>query len=124
MAKAHITTKSGARVVIEGDAAEVARIVSQIDHPPHSATMKDSVVVRGRAAKRSKKPLTINELVIGLKEEGFFDKPKNLSEIAAELAKSGYLYPTTTLSGVVLGLLKGKELTRTKKDGKWVYGKR
>ncbi|HKW28833.1 MAG TPA: hypothetical protein VJT54_05825 [Verrucomicrobiae bacterium] len=124
MAKAHITTKSGAQVIIEGDAAEVAKIVSQIDQPPHVSAPKEAdTTPRHKEAKQKKAP-TISDLVINLKREGFFDKPKSLGEIGAELEKSGYLYPATTLSGIVLSLLKKKELTRTQKDGKWVYGKR
>ena len=124
MAKAHITTKSGARVVIEGNAVEVARIVSQIDQTPHRTAFKEDSATPRRVEKGRKKSLSATELVINLREKGFFDKPKNLSEIAAELEKSGYLYPTTTLSGVVLSLKKRKDLTRAKKDGKWAYGKR
>ena len=124
MAKAHIKTKSGAQITIEGDATEVAKIVAQIDQPTHTQTLKESSTAARRSESTKKTSRTIGDLVVGLKHEGFFDKPKSLGEIAAELEKSGYLYPTTTLSGVVLSLLKSKELTRTKKDGKWVYGKR
>lgn len=124
MATVNITTKSGTRITIEGAATEVARIVAEIEQPPHPRSHKTQSEAVAPAPKARKTSPSIGEMLIALKEEKFFDKPKNLSEIAAELEKSGYLYPTTTLSGVVLSLLKRKQLTRTKKAGKWVYGKR
>jgi hypothetical protein len=124
MAKAQITTRSGTQVTIEGDAAEVARIVSQVDQTPYRRHTKGASTRTANTGKSGRKSLSISELVIGLKHERFFDKPKNLSEIAAELEKSGYLYPTTTLSGIVLSLVKRKELTRARREAKWVYGRR
>jgi hypothetical protein len=61
--------------------------------------------------------------MIGLKEEGYFDKPKALGDITQALEEKGYLYPVTTLSGVVLSLVKNKHLRRKKVEGRWVYGK-
>jgi hypothetical protein len=58
-----------------------------------------------------------------LREEGFFNKPRGLTEIAKALEERGYIYPVTTLSGVVLGLVQRKDLGRKKVEGRWVYGK-
>lgn len=124
MATVNITTKSGTRITIQGSAGEVARIVAEIDQPSHGATKKAARENPTPAAKGRKTTPSIGEMLIGLKQDKFFDKPKSLSQIAAELEKSGYMYPTTTLSGVVLSLLKKKHLTRAKKDGQWAYGKR
>jgi hypothetical protein len=58
-----------------------------------------------------------------LKEDGFFEKPKSLADISKALEEQGYLYPVTSLSGVVLGLVQKKVLRRKKVDKKWGYGK-
>jgi hypothetical protein len=71
-----------------------------------------------------KKRESAADRVASLKEEGFFNQPKSLSAVATELEKSGYLYPVTTLSGVMLGLVQRRLLARVKKEGIWVYGKR
>jgi hypothetical protein len=58
-----------------------------------------------------------------LKEDGFFDKRKGLAEISKALEEKGYIYPVTTLSGVMLGLVQKRLLGRRKVEGRWVYGK-
>ena len=64
-----------------------------------------------------------SDLIVELREDGFFAKPKTLGEIAEALERIGYIYPTTTLSGVVIGLVQKKLLGRKRVNGKWVYGK-
>lgn len=73
--------------------------------------------------KDQKKRAAASDLVVDLKEEGFFEKPRGLGDISKALEEKGYLYPLTTLSGVVLGLVQRRLLGRKKVDGKWVYGK-
>ncbi len=41
-----------------------------------------------------------------------------------KLEESGHLCPVTTLSGVMLGLVQKRLLSRVKRDGVWMYGKR
>ena len=64
-----------------------------------------------------------SDLVVELKEDRFFDKPKGLAEISKALEEKGFIYPVTTLSGVVLGLVQKRLLGRKKLEGRWVYGK-
>lgn len=123
MAKAHIKTKTGCFITIEGDAAEVARIVMQVGNGSHPADVKQ-LTPEQKEKRQARKAATATNLVVELKEEGFFDKPKSLAEVGIEIEKSGYLYPLTTLSGVMLGLVQKRMLTRMKKDKRWVYGKR
>jgi hypothetical protein len=81
-------------------------------------------IARSRTTKKDeKKREGASDLIVGLREAGFFEKPKALSEIADALEEKGYLYPVTTLSGVMLGLVKKKDLRRKKHEGRWVYGK-
>jgi hypothetical protein len=45
-------------------------------------------------------------------------------EYRIKLEEGGFMYPVTTLSGVMLSLVQKKILSRKKVDGMWVYGKR
>lgn len=78
----------------------------------------------GRATKHvSQKPMTrkaggpqgyVEEMV----EDGFFKKPKTISEVKAELENRGHHIPVTSLSGPMQKLCQKKVLRRQKPDGK------
>jgi hypothetical protein len=123
MAKARIKTPSGTEITIEGDPAEVAKIISQMNQAPVAATSRKQSPEKERK-RELKKEQTASDLIAALKEERFFDKPRALVEVAARLENEGRLYPVTTLSGVMLSLVQKKILTRIKREGLWVYGKR
>lgn len=123
MAKATIKSKTGAIINIEGTEEEVSNIISQFER---SATVNQVKKVQSRRSiikKEQRKRSAASNLIIELKEDGFLDKPKTLLEISTKLEEKGYIYPVTTLSGVMIGLVKKKLLGRKKSDGKWVYGK-
>jgi hypothetical protein len=123
MAKATIKSKTGATITIEGSQEEVSNIIAVFEKKSVVGHAKEAIA-RAKTTKRSeRKKDSASDLIIGLREEGFFEKPKSLGDIGAALEEKGFLYPSTTLSGVVLGLLKKRELRRKKSEGKWVYGK-
>jgi hypothetical protein len=123
MPKATIKTTTGATITIEGTQEEVSKIISNYENSSVVGNAKKSVA-RIKSGKRAeKKRESAGELIVALKEDGFFEKPKTLGEIGSALEERGYLYPVTSLSGVVLGLLKRQELRRKKMEGKWKYGK-
>jgi hypothetical protein len=124
MAKAHITTQHGTTIVIEGDAKEVAAVVSQIQSVGSSSRRESRTSKPKREARDRQKRESASDLIVTLKEESFFDKPKALSEITAKLEETGHLIPVTSLSGVMLGLVQKRILSRVKREGVWVYGKR
>ena len=122
MARATISTKSGAVVTIEGNPAEVAALVERLEGTAaapgrRGAPEKDA----GSDAREVASGPTA--LVLRLRDGGFFDKPRTLSDIGRALQEMGYLYPATTLSGVALNLLKRGRLHRKRDAGKWVYGR-
>lgn len=123
MAKATIKTATGAVITVEGSESEVSNILSTYEGAGAVGKVKGGGAKRQQATRTKKKRLAASDLIIGLRERGFFAKPKSLSEVSAALEELGFLYPVTTLSGVVLGLVKRKELRRKKIDGKWAYGK-
>jgi len=123
MPKATIKSKSGAVITIDGSESEIAKIVSAFEQSERVVQVRQRVSKMKVERKEQKKRQSAAELLIGLKEEGYFDKPKALGDITQALEEKGYLYPVTTLSGVVLSLVKNKYLRRKKVEGRWVYGK-
>jgi hypothetical protein len=123
MAKATIKSKTGALITVEGSEKEVSDILSTFERTAAVGQAKVAIA-RGRAEKKEqKKRASVSDLVVTLKEEGFFNKPKGLSEISNALEEQGYICPVTTLSAVMLGLVKKRLFRRRKAEGRWVYGK-
>jgi hypothetical protein len=123
MAKATIKSKSGAVITVEGTQKEVSNILAVFERTAAVGQAKEVIAKSHVAKKEDRKRAAASDLIIGLKEDGFFDRPKGLAEIAKGLEEKGYLYPVTTLSAVVLGLLRKRLLGRKKHEGRWVYGK-
>src|SRR5438552_2563696 len=110
MAKAHIKSPDGTTITIEGEAAEVAAIVHRV---------RGTAAVPGPSANQTVHPVrkptrkirdSAFNRILNLKDEGFFDQPKTLAMISGELEKSGYLYPITSLSGVMLSVVQKRLL--------------
>lgn len=125
MAKATIKSKTGLAITIEGNDREVAHILKIIEHGDSVGQGRGATTnAKGSHSRRDeKKRSATSDLIMGLKDEGFFNKPRGLSDIAGSLEEKGYIYPVTTLSGVMLGLVQKRLLGRKKVEGKWVYGK-
>jgi hypothetical protein len=68
--------------------------------------------------------MSIGDMILELREEGFFDKPKSLVEIKNALEEKGRIYETTTLSAQVIRQIRKRILGRIKQDKKWMYVKR
>jgi hypothetical protein len=123
MAKATIKSSTGAVITIEGSDGEVSSILMAFERGAAVGQARGIVAKQQEKKKAAKKRLSGSDLIIGLNERGFFAKPKTLAEISAALEEEGFLYPVTTLSGIVLGLVKNKHLRRKKIEGRWAYGK-
>jgi hypothetical protein len=123
MPKATIKTQSGAVITIEGSEKEISHVLADFERSTLVTREKEAVSKKTTAKKEQKKRSAVSDLVVSLKEDGYFDKPKGLVEIAHALQEVGHLIPVTTLSGVMLGLVQKKLFRRKKVDGKWVYGK-
>lgn len=64
----------------------------------------------------------LTKKILTLIQEGFFDEPRDISEISKRLRRWGYNKPTTSLSGPLRELVKKNFLDRDKLDGeKSVY---
>jgi len=116
MAKAHVTTASGAKITVEGTPEEVAILVAQLEgkgKPPE----RRAKISGGRSRPKATPTNLISDLIDG----GFFKKPKELSAIKLALEEQGHYYPVTTLSPAVLRLVRKRQLRRIKDQKRWLY---
>jgi hypothetical protein len=123
LAKATIKSKSGAVITVEGTQEEVSNVISTFEATSVVGEAKKAIARAKGAKKTAKVRASAADLIVELREQGFFEKPKALGDIATKLEEQGHLYAVTSLSGIVLGLVKKRHLRRKKLDGKWVYGK-
>jgi len=121
--KAHIETKNGTKIVIEGKEEEISKVLEMFKEK-HETHIKESPEKAERKRyNNSSNKLSVADLLLTLATDGFFNKPKTLAEIKHVLEEQGYFYPITTLSGVVLGLVKKRNLRRIKQNKMWGYVK-
>jgi hypothetical protein len=116
MPTASITMPSGAKVVIEGSQPEVADLL---------AIFQRDEIARAKSRPRLQASATVRvgplQLLHGLIDDGFFKTPKGLSSVKRALEEQGHFYPTTTLSPLMLRLVRRKSLRRIKVSKRWTY---
>lgn len=118
MAKAHITTKDGTKVTIEGTPQEVAALVAQMK----GGISNDAPTPVKTASKHKGQPkATPINLISELIDGGFFKKPKGLGAIKIALEEQGHYYPVTSLSPALLRLVRKRQLRRIKDKKHWLY---
>jgi len=75
--------------------------------------------------RTGKQPDTLTGRLLAIKAEGFFKTQRSLGEVRESLGSRGWHYPLTTLSGVMQGLVRQRQLRRERtSDGKkriWRY---
>ena len=108
MAKAVLTTKGGVTVSLEGSAEEVAVLVERLDGGRSDRAAKHA----SRSRLQNQGRTTPSGVVGDLIAEGFFARPQDLTAIRAALKDRGHFYPATSLSPVVLRLVRSKQLRR------------
>jgi hypothetical protein len=123
MPKAHIETKEGTKILIEGTVEEVANLIRQIKNDHSDIPAQDQHVSNSSRFEksRSKQKTTPSNLIVSLIDGGFFKKPKDLVAIKVALEEQGHYYPVTTLSPTVLRFVRKHQLRRIKDDKRWVY---
>lgn len=67
---------------------------------------------------------SIMELIIEVKNEGFFDKPRFREDIVQKFEELGHIYETRSIDSPLLRALKKRILGRKKIGEKWGYVKR
>lgn len=121
MAKAHIALTDGTKITIEGTSDEVAALVSKLSTstPPSSKDKRRSGKTSEQSTSKSKYGPV--DLISALIDGGFFKKPKELGSIRLALEEQGHYYPVTTLSPLMLRLVRKKHLRRLKDKKRWLY---
>lgn len=117
MPTASITMPGGATIVIEGTQAEVADLVAKFQAHESQSTKSTARSSRGSTSARTG-PF---DLIVGLIERGFFQTPRELGAVRAALEEEGHFYPVTTLSPLMLRLVRRKFLRRIKSNKRWTY---
>lgn len=124
MPKATIKSSTGAVITVEGNQEEISKIINDFERTA-AVTQSKTEISKDQIKKRQdKKRVAASGLVIELKDEGFFNKPKSLLEISQALEEKGRMTPVTSLSGVMISLVQKRILARKKINGKkWGYAK-
>jgi len=122
MPKATLTTKSGTTVLLEGSSeSEVSRLLSVIHRDLEGqngpAEVKTKPSAKGHVGSKPT-PMTLLSDLIG---DGFFATPKELGAVRVSLEQRGHYYPVTSLSPLMLRLVRRKELRRIKDKNRWTY---
>ena len=121
MSKATLTTQKGTRILIEGSPSEIRELIARIEEGEMGGPSK---VVSTKTKKRGGRRNTATDVILSFRDSSYFNKPKNLLEIRHSLAEQGMIYPTTTLSPLLLKLVRKRLLGRIKHEKKWCYVKR
>lgn len=121
MAKAHMVTKDGTKIIIEGKPQEVAMLINQLEGKTLlQASQKQKKTPKAKYSSQRQKTTPIN-LICSLIDGGFFNKPKDLASVKVALEELGHFYPVTTLSPALLRLVRKKQLRRIKEKKRWLY---
>jgi hypothetical protein len=120
MAKAHLTTQSGSKITIEGTSDEVARLVTLLGEGPRSPRSERGSDKKATKTRDKQKATPIN-LVSSLIDAAFFRKPKDLAAVKVALEEMGHYFPVTTLSPVLLRMVRRRQLRRIKEKKRWLY---
>jgi len=116
MAKAHIEMPDGTNINLEGTPEEIAALLKDAKLSAKPASTKGKTGAKSKSTRT-----TLPGLLTGLKDEGYFKKPKPLGEIQTRLADLGHSYPLTALSGPMRKLVRDRIVRRFKEKGKYVY---
>ena len=123
MAKASIETSSGLKIMVEGQAEEIASIIAHVKSGEN--TPKQQHMTSEKKSRRSETQSTsLVGLIQKLKENGFFDTPKKVKDVKDELAQQTHHYPLESISTALIRRVKNGELGRIKEGKMWVYVKR
>ena len=117
MPKATWITQDGSTVTIEGAEDEVAALLERLGGR-RAVAAEPSGPAKPRSGRQKSNPMT---LISELMDEGFFREPKELGAVRLALKERGHFYPVTTLSPLMLRLVRRKELRRIKEKNRWTY---
>ena len=130
MAKANLALPDGTKVTIEGNADEVAELLTRFsaasttprqakEGARRSTGRPNDVRTGGKATKA--KPSGPTDYIREMVDQHYFKTKRDIGAVRDKLEEGGHIYPVTSLSGPLLRLVKNKELRRIKEGGVWKY---
>lgn len=117
MPKATFTTPAGTVVTIEGTQDEIVSTMARLEARPSDGGVNANAPMRSKIRSKPTPAGVLADLIA----ERFFSKPQELGAVKLALEERGHFYPVTTLSPVLLRLVKKKELRRIKEKKRWLY---
>jgi hypothetical protein len=125
MAKASLVLPTGAKVQLEGTAEEIAILLSRFSG---DSTAEATGRVKKKTHPKIKKERKSSRsgptgLVLDLIDEGYFKARRSLPDIQKKLEEKGHIYAQTSLSPILLRLVRRKDvnLRRIKDKKGWIY---
>ena len=132
-----IKTNSGVELKIESDRETVQEIVAEIHRREvqRARFREDFMKRRDRFLEHVKKNReesknfdkkrsfikTRKDIILELMRTPFFDEPKQIGDIQKAMAERGYHYPTTSLSPLLIRLVRQGFLVRSRDEKDWKY---
>jgi len=96
-------------------ANEISEIIKRLERiEKHIAALKAQLKKKPEQARKVLVPKrgVLTDQIMALREDGFFDEPRTITDVKIKLAERGYSCPVTTLSPILLGLVRGNQLKR------------
>ena len=117
MSKARIDRPNGTKIIVEGTPEEVASILRRVELPSDERLSESP---RPKEGKKTK--ITTKELILELKEDGFFKKKRTQRSVSDALENRGHFYSDASVGTALHRLVRDdRKLRRMKEEGKWVY---
>jgi len=122
MAKAELILFDGTKVIIDGSPEEITKVLGSLGSAqPPSKRAASSRPAAKRTARQNPAPEGPTAFILDLKKEGFFKERRSFNEIRKALEERGHIYPRTSISPVVIKLVRRKDLRRIKEGKRWAY---
>lgn len=128
MAKADMVLPDGTKVTIDGSADDITKVLSALGSGASASDGRKSGAPRRRkrgaktGPSRPRRPTTgPTAHIIQLRDEGFFKTKRSLGDIQKKLEDQGHIYAITTLSPLLVMLVRRKDLRRLKDGSRWAY---
>jgi hypothetical protein len=95
-----------------------------VDHEKRISILEKSRNSTHKLQKHDTEKKSIMDLILEVKGEGFFDKPRFHGDILNKFEEMGHIYDSKSISSPLSRALKSRILGRKKINGKWGYVKR
>ncbi|MDD5095924.1 MAG: hypothetical protein PHY95_00195 [Candidatus ainarchaeum sp.] len=121
MPRAEIKTEEGLYVVVEGSMSEVESLIAFLKKGVHKMPVAETEISKNRFSGGKK---TLADLILGLEDGGFFDKPQGVGSVKTALEQNAHYYTLPVVSTTLRRLVQKGSLGRVLNEGVWCYVKR